>query len=110
MNAIKLAMARKMLAGYKVGDRVKVSWKVDPAYGGGERSHTGIIERLDDMLYLQGTDHAPGHLRIHIVGLTHVTNKIEKVERPDVISEDGYIKLDVLATNPMMEKLRARDV
>jgi hypothetical protein len=34
----------------RTGQRVKVTWKIDPAYGGGNGEFTGIIRSIDDRI------------------------------------------------------------
>lgn len=66
---VKAKVAEMKAAGVDIGARVRVWWDVDEAYGGGTREHTGVVERLDSMLYVTGSNRSPGHLRLGILGV-----------------------------------------
>ena len=67
---LKAAFAELDAKGIKVGDTVRVTWEVDPAYGGGTLSHTGPLKTLDrktGWFEVEPSNNTPGHLRSTIV-------------------------------------------
>lgn len=87
-------------SGLRVGDVATVSWKIDPAYGGGTKSHTGVVVELNDWLCLDGSDRDPGHLKIPISGLHHV--HVERVRTEPELATNPFMQLASTPTNPFM--------
>lgn len=76
---LKAAFAELDAKGIKEGDTVRVSWEVDPAYGGGTHEHTGVLKVLDRQtgwFEVDPSNRTPGHLRSTIVAFS---TRMEKV-------------------------------
>ena len=99
----KLVQARKILAdsGIKVGDYVKISWKVDGRHGGQTLSHQGKLTELTDRwIRIEESDRAPGYLAMGLAAITHASNEIEKLS--EAPAENPFMVAAQATDNPFL--------
>jgi hypothetical protein len=116
LNPFKVKAGLKLIkeAGVEIGDLCTITWKLDGgSFTGQEMSHTGPMTKLEDgWLELNPTERSPGHLRLPVTALLNVSKiSIEATKKSadfanvdDIVSDDGHVKVDSLATNPFIRK------
>lgn len=79
-----------------VGDRVRVDWEVDLAYGGVARYHIGVITQLDDWIKIAPSNKTPGRFYSSIAGL----KTISRVDEAALEQDNPFMQ--PAPTNPFM--------
>lgn len=108
VNKFKLKAALKAIddQGIALGDLITVTWHIDAQFGGGTRSHTGVLKVLDrdtGWFELNPSGSSPGHLRSTLLAssLTATKASLSRVEE-----ESGTTDSETATDNPFVAKAR----
>lgn len=110
--ALKAALRDLDEKGIEIGDVVRVSWEVAEQYGGGTRSHVGILSRLDrsdGWFEVSPTNRTPGQLRSALTAMASSFEKLKGVEADEIRAQVTAKKSATTSKpNPFVAKARAQ--